>query len=341
MPKLILHAGFAKTGSSTIQAAIRQNFRQLRKNGIYVLGDKLEFPTGRVCPTLPLWFLEEADKNFGEGETLTKKVEQTLDRLEESDALLITAENLSRPSVARLFAGVDSAFNVQIIYYMRPQFDWIPSAWKQWGMKAGISVDDYVKHSLKHKRPFYLESLRSWENAVPEASIVVRPLKPPYLQGGDLVTDFFDFVGLKDFSPLASNVRTNPSLDFSLLYLLSSKHKKFFQNAHDNRITDALLRKIPNEYKQTNIDMLSYDQRARIAEFFRQENMEIARDFVRVEDPETFYESFFEPRPTERSYSDVSAEEALTRAFKIIVESFGPDRGTEILSEFVSDLTAQ
>jgi hypothetical protein len=45
--------------------------------------------------------------------------------------------------MAQLFAGLDNQFEVWVIFYLRPQLQWIPSAWKQWGLKKGVPLSDF------------------------------------------------------------------------------------------------------------------------------------------------------------------------------------------------------
>jgi len=93
--------------------------------------------------------------------------------------------------MAPLFAGLDNEFEVDVIFYLRPQFQWIPSAWKQWELKRGMSLNDFVAHCINTGRPRFKLGIETWRPALPSAALHVRLLIPELLTGRDPAGDFF------------------------------------------------------------------------------------------------------------------------------------------------------
>jgi hypothetical protein len=93
--------------------------------------------------------------------------------------------------MAPLFAGLDSEFEVSVIFYLRPQFQWIPSAWKQWDLKSGMSLSDFVSQCINTGRPWFKLGIDAWRRVLPSATLHVRFLIPELLTGGDPARDFF------------------------------------------------------------------------------------------------------------------------------------------------------
>src|SRR5215470_5626911 len=133
--RLLIHAGFAKCGSASIRTALFQNFRKLQKENVFVFDKDLKL--ARTADDLigtPIWSLEQAKER---AEDLTSRliaeIAPSLKRKGDHLAIL-SAENLANPGMADLFARTDSQCHVSVIFYLRPQLQWIPSAWKQWGL---------------------------------------------------------------------------------------------------------------------------------------------------------------------------------------------------------------
>lgn len=91
------------------------------------------------------------------------------------------------------------------------------------------------------------------------------------LAGGNPVQDFFNLLGLSEKSYEFESEARNPSLDVSVLHVLS-KNPHLFSDVHDNSLTLPLTRVLSKKFRSTNIQMLSAEQEASIEECFRDEN---------------------------------------------------------------------
>jgi hypothetical protein len=268
----------------------------------------------------PIWSLEDA-RNKAENLTsrLTDEIAAGAKRKPHHLAIL-SAENLANPGMAELFAGLDREFDVRVVFFVRPQMQWIPSAWKQWGMKTGVSLGDFVSECIEKHRPSFRAGIDVWKNALPAAEIHVRFLIKELLAGGSPAQDFFQVIGLSPGGYKIETERRNPSLDVSVLHVLS-KNPQLFSDIHDNHLTLALTRALPEKFRSTNIRMLSAEQEARIEQHFREENLWLLQTYCGGKDVDHIYRTCFMPGKDELRYSDLSDTDLINRCLGILLES--------------------
>jgi len=318
--RIIIHAGFAKCGSSSIQAALIHNFARLQKDGVSLFGKELRIAHTSVDLGVPLWFLEHAKEK---GEPLAQRLSDEIASLRpgNGDRIgILSAENLSRPEMAPLFAGLDSRLEVSLVFYLRPQLEWIPSAWKQWGLKRGLSLSDFVSHCIRTCRPPFKLSIDTWRSVLPAATVHVRFLIPELLIGRNPAGDFFDLIGLSQDRYAIGEEPRNPSLDFSILHVLS-KNPHLFSSIHDNKLMRRLMRALPAKFQSTNIQMLSREEGARIEESFRDENLWLLNTYCSGIDVDHIYRTYFMPQEAEARYSSMTDLDLIYRCLGIILES--------------------
>jgi hypothetical protein len=324
--RLLIHAGFAKCGSASIRTALFQNFRKLQKDNVFVFDKNLTIArTAADLIGTPIWCLEQARKH---SENLTRRLNAEIAPLLERKGhhAILSAENLANPGMADLFAGLDSQCDVSVILYLRPQLQWIPSAWKQWGLKMGASLSDFVAQCIDTRTPAFKRDIESWKSTLPAANIHVRFLIPDLMAGGNPVQDLFNLLGLSEKQYAFESEARNPSLDVSVLHVLS-KNPHLFSDVHDNRLMLALTRALPKEFRSTNIEMLSADQEVRIEECFRDENQWLLNTYCRNADVDRIYRTFFMPRKADARYSDMTESELIYRCLGIILESIASGSG--------------
>lgn len=317
--RIIIHAGFAKCGSTSIQAALFHNFARLQKDGVSLFGKELRIAHAPADLGVPLWFLEAAREK---GEPLAQRLSDEIASVAgPGDRVgILSAENLSRPNMAAVFAGLDNLVDVSLVFYLRPQLEWIPSAWKQWGLKKGMSLSDFVSHCIQIRRPPFKLGIETWKSVLPAAKIHVRFLIPELLICGNPAQDFFHLAGLLlDNYDIGKEPR-NPSLDFSILHVLS-KNPHLFSDIHDNRLIKGLMRTLPAKFQSTNVQMLSREEEARIEESFRDENLWLLKTCGSGIDVDHIYRTYFTPKEAEARYSSMTDLDLIYRCLGIILES--------------------
>jgi len=318
--RIVIHAGFGKCGNASIRAALFQNFRKLQKHNVLIFDKDLRI--ARSAANLvgtPIWSVERARKK---AENLTQRLGSELAAVSRRKAdyvAILSAENLSNPGMAELFAGLDSQFEVCVVFYVRPQLQWIPSAWKQWGLKTGIPLGDFVSQCVEAHRPSFRSGIESWESALPGAKLHVRFLVLELLRGGNPAQDFFHVLGLSEDEYDVENDPRNPSLDFSVLHVLS-KNPQLFSDVHDNSLMLALTRALPKKFRSTNIQMLSAEEEARIEECFRHENLWLLKTYCSGTDVDRIYRTYFTPQKAEARYSDMTDVDLTYRCLGTILE---------------------
>ena len=327
--RLLIHAGFAKCGSASIRTALFQNFRRLQKDNVFVFDKDLKIArTAADLIGTPIWSLERARKH---SENLTRKLSaetaQLLKRKGDSIAIL-SAENLANPGMADLFAGLDSQCDVSIVFYLRPQLQWIPSAWKQWGLKTGASLNDFVAQCIETRTPAFRRDIESWKSTFPAANIHVRFLIPELLSAGSPAQDFFDLLGLSEKGYVFESEVRNPSLDVSVLHVLS-KNPHLFSDIHDNRLMLALTRALPKEFRSTNVEMLSVEQETKIEECFRDENRWLLNTYCNDAVVDRIYRTHFMPHEADARYSNMTESELIHRCLGVILESIASSGGQD------------
>jgi hypothetical protein len=344
--RLFIHAGFAKCGSASIRTALFQNFRKLQKDNVFVFDKDLKLArTAADLIGTPIWCLEQARKH---SENLTRRLSAEIAPLlkrKRDHLAILSAENLANPGMADLFTGLDSQCDVSVFFYIRPQLQWIPSAWKQWGLKMGTSLSDFVSQCVDTRTPAFRRDIESWKSALPAANTHVRFFFPELLAGGNPAQDFFDLLGLSQKEYAFESEARNPSLDVSILHALS-KSPHLFSDVHDNRLMLALTRALPKEFRSTNVEMLSEEQEGRIEECFRDENRWLLNTYCGDADVDRIYRTHFIPRKADVRYSDMTESELIYRCLGIILEAMASsggrnDSGKKRNQTFDSDLAEE
>ena len=319
--RLIIHAGFAKCGSASIRTALFQNFRKLHKHNVFVFDKNLRIARSpEDLIGTPIWVLEQARKK---SENLTQRLGDeiaSVSRRKADHLAILSAENLANPGMAELFADLDQQFELCVVFYLRPQLQWIPSAWKQWGLKQGVSLGDFVSKCIETHRPGFRLGIEIWERTLPGAKFHVRFVIPELQIGGNPAQDFFNLLGPGQHNYHIESEPRNPSLDVSLLHVLS-KNPHLFSDVHDNSLMLALTQALPKKFRSTNIQMLSPEQEVRIEECFRDENLWLLKTYCSGTDVDRIYRTYFTPRKAELRYSDMSDIDLIYRCLGIILES--------------------
>jgi hypothetical protein len=223
-------------------------------------------------------------------------------------------------------AGLDSQCDVSVIFYLRPQLQWIPSAWKQWGLKMGAPLSDFVAQCIDTRTPAFRRDIESWKSTLPAANIHVRFFIPELLAGGNPAQDFFNLLNLSQQEYRFESEARNPSLDVSVLHVLS-KNPHLFSDVHDNSLTLGLTRALSKKFRSTNIQMLSAEQEARIEECFRDENRWLLKTYCSDRDVDRIYQAHFMPRKADARYSDMTESELIYRCLGIVLESIASSGG--------------
>ncbi len=241
-PRLFLHIGAGKAGSSAIQHALKENAAALRAQGVIVpdsgLGDGPSIDGQHV-----LFFsrLEPIDDH--KVEYVTRKLD--LQRLAVEPpplAVVVSAENLiNRRDLARLFRPARDLFDIEVIVYIRRQDDFLIAAWNQWHFKTDEPFRSWCDR-VKGREANWDNLIKPWEETLEGVQYTVRVYDRQRLVRGDVVADFFDAIGV-DPHGLVGVGSANPDVNRSVNEIamrVAARNPSHFQDVHDNRFREFL-----------------------------------------------------------------------------------------------------
>jgi hypothetical protein len=219
MPKIILHIGRHKTGSTSLQKFCDRNREQLKSNGIYYPDlDGSNFGHHQ----LPIAVAKSKGCTYDELISLNevKSIRAELSVVKES-IILISSEafqNISPESVRDVFHDYD----VEVVVYLRDQCSYLSSAYAQRVQASNevISLEAYY-NSFFSGLADYQKFLNDWESVFP-GKIKVSVFDKSQMIGEDVVVDFFErhlainnFTLQQDF--LFEQEDANPSISVNTL----------------------------------------------------------------------------------------------------------------------------
>lgn len=241
-PRLFLHIGAGKAGSSAIQHALNENAAALRAQGVIVpdsdLGD------GPSIDGQHVRFFSRLDPiDDAKIECVTRKL--SLQRLAVQPppiAVVVSAENLlNRRDLARLFRPSRDLFDIEVIVYIRRQDDFFVAAWNQWHFKTNETFRSWCDR-MKGREANWDNLIRLWEETLEGVRYTVRVYDRKRLVRGDVVADFFDTIGVNAHGLVGvgtANASVNRSFN-EIAMRVAGRNPSHFQDVHDNRFREFL-----------------------------------------------------------------------------------------------------
>jgi hypothetical protein len=180
------------------------------------------------------------------------------------DTLILSCEgwgqNPQRLTDDCIFA--DDAFHVEVLAYVRPQLEWINSAWWQWGAWTALPAGQWIN---RQRRMAQWDALaRQWAAKPWVKKIDVR------LIDGDVVQDFMHYLGFQ----VPAQPRVNQSLPGILLRVLQH-NRQLRAGPHDSAIDFVLARHLQLDAGGTPW-ILGPRKVEELLAFFRHENEQLA-----------------------------------------------------------------
>lgn len=269
---LFLHIGHPKAGSTTLQSFLIENWSYLHASGFAMPQSDFSPATPEAPPQNVLWSLEKMRE--------TRDISPLRAWLKHPEnhgrKLILSSENLTHPEWPELFATLKDHVDIRLIYYLRRQDTLFIAAWRQWGLKRGLSLNELIKRRIQNHQPNYASILEAWEKTGMISDCHARFTSPEFLHSGNLVSDFANFLGF-DHTKCKDVPDQNTSHDARLLMFLN-RHSYLFDGPHD----DTLLNLLPSG-KSNKVPMtLSRAQFLTVQNAFEANNQEILRKY----DPE-------------------------------------------------------
>ena len=200
MTELILHVGMGKTGTSSIQAALKQNSDVLMAQGVSYLGmwfgdissDFIGYDGQEKM------FSSSAEEMFDHANALAaaldvRKKELGIDRFIISNESMFGNVGTLIPFVKRL----SDLLSVKVVAYARNPVDWLPSAYNQWAVyhkNVEGPIPDYEPTARRLINTY--NGLILWARGIPD-QFSIRT----FHKGLDVISDFSSFCGIEIDNP--------------------------------------------------------------------------------------------------------------------------------------------
>lgn len=210
-PKLIIHVGAGKTGSSSIQATLNANIDALDQAGIHYFGLALErnlngerFPWQSIAQFNKLLTPDSPEALDQYVKQLTAVLLSELATLEErgytaaiwsNEALMFQNEVTIHAAKQALEAG----YEVEIIAYLRRHDNWAKSAYAQWGIKHK-TYEGPLKTFEQWRESFHVAFapyVLTWQTHFAERFNLRN-----FDEIGDVSVDFLTQIGAADLTPV-------------------------------------------------------------------------------------------------------------------------------------------
>lgn len=232
-PRLVVHIGAGKCGSSAIQQFLAVNAGSLAGDGFLVPGRYLQ-PDTEGCGQ-HLAYFEEGIVTPGFAGEVTARLAALHDHAVEHGrrAVVVSAENLINPKgFVDLFTPARELFDITIVAYVRRQDDFVISAWQQWQIKQH---DDFWAYYGRHRGGVnWHRQLEPWRCNYGRSAMVVRRYSSDALVDGDVVADFCSIIGA-DHTRHRRPARANRSLHERFNPMIARYRRELFSSIHDNR----------------------------------------------------------------------------------------------------------
>ena len=324
MTTLVLHIGWPKTGTSSLQAFCRANQRKLAKHGVLYPKSYLQGVGHHLIPTALMREEQRrgrrdlADTGDLDINAIADSITSEIDGHANIDAAIISSERFMTleddqvESIREAF----SHYSLKVIFYLRRQDLFAKSIYAQ---NLRVLRDVPAKNILKHRILNYRERLAPWENNFSADEMILVPFESSqWAQGLEL--DFLARLGLSTDAGYTVKKPANERLSWTALEYLN-KHLKpeFGSKRYWAAITilDKYSRRYPGDRDQDS--PYSPQTRRDLLERFRPDNDYLADRYFAgktlFQDPEPDLNEAW------RAYSGLDAAE--TRRLNALFGRFG------------------
>lgn len=194
--KLIFHIGMGKTGTSSIQQALRSNSAQLAQQKASYLGlwfDAIDPDYLGIEGQEKFFALDPAKMRLAADRFGAALLERS--RNSSTETFLLSNENIFAsgpvldPFLRRL---LENGIEVSLIAYLRNPVSWLPSAYTQWGVYHKTAPGPIKPYEARARELIgQYEGIRFWLDGYGDRLIVRQ-----FEKGVDVVQDFGEAVGL-------------------------------------------------------------------------------------------------------------------------------------------------
>jgi len=191
--KLFLHAGMAKTGTTSIQSGLLTNRKELAKLGFYYPTDILRH--------------HQVSRHFKGVRRFDHEISEFVKDVESTDchSVVISSEMFERmpPAGWQEFKDVFNAFDIHVVIYLRRQADVMVSMYSELVKKHALSstFDTFIKSDLRLNLLDYKDVIERLVTAFGAGNITARLFSKEALIEQDPFLDFLHTIGAQALEP--------------------------------------------------------------------------------------------------------------------------------------------
>ena len=316
-PRLILHIGSPKTGSTAIQWFLHKNRKVLAGSGVNFIR------AGRRANAHNLVLQARRNGTLPQVmDEITAEIHSQPQMTHILSAEMYFAARIA-PAIADHLPG-DIRTNTTVVAYIRRQDKFIEALYKQRVKTNRYHGDATSFLDVKAKTARYSGILGAYAAAFDPVRMVVRPFERPHFPEGDVIRDFCRILGLSDTDPFIYPVATaNATLSHEVSHLLALIARSTTINTKDiiRHLSD---RSEPDAFGSN--DCYTLDQRRAVFERYAEDN-ELVRRLYCPDLPALFNTDDLAPGA---EITAPSAEEKLARTL----------RAQEIVFDAIAELRA-
>ncbi|WP_146190595.1 hypothetical protein [Marinicauda salina] len=242
-PKLVLHIGHSKCGSTAIQRYLLSNQHKLAAQGCYLFGADLRVGKEGPVKGVPNAIIDDKTN----WDAAAEHVRDAAALAGPGERFVLTAEALGQPRQAEFVSKFIHAYDVKLIHYIRRQDDWCYSAWKQWQLKRGVRLHDWVDRCVDKLLPSYAKTFQSYRDiGIGVEEYRLKVLDSVFLGAWGLLGDFCSDaeIDATGFNPIPGYL--NPNFDRALLDVFRAS-PFLFEDQHDNRPFNWVQERVSDE----------------------------------------------------------------------------------------------
>lgn len=317
---IFVHVGTQKTGSTSIQAFLSTQQKELYKRGInFVKAGRNRDAHNKIAIT----------EKRGDVAPILHEVLQEIER-HDGFINVLSSEMFFRHSLSQ---ALDQHWPQQIkdrvrpIAYIRRQDKFLEAMYKQ-ALKNGRfkgSPEEFIIR--KGDSIFYSSVLDRFAEVFGKNAMIVRPFEPANFPDGNIVSDFASHIGI-DVKDEITDLpkKSNPTLSYEVSYLLGIL----------NQSTDVNTRQIIRYLSQNPVegairsgDCYSYDQRKDILHRCSADNAYVLKEYCSELD-RLFDETDLDANSEEQMRSDGERLQFLNQGIRAVLKGIGATHTTSL-----------
>ncbi|MEL6550239.1 MAG: hypothetical protein AAFQ54_08320 [Pseudomonadota bacterium] len=306
--RLILHLGTPKTGTTSLQNVLVAEEDALAGAGLrYVKTCRAAINHNRLVMQL--------SKGGSTADRVTRRLHREIAGAQEPSILISTEIGYGIRPTQMLFTALgDWAGSAEIIVYVRRQ-DLLLEAMAKQKLKSGHyrgSLEAFI--ATRRRGGNYMTYIREVQRRIPGVRITCRPYDRGTLLDGDVITDFWQFLGLGELpraKGLSDPVNVTPCRELAI----ALSEQDFATPQHRRKVISAIQAARPDLFKSK--DILTAQERRALQEGYREENRALGA--FCCHDLEALFNDDVDYEAESRPIKDPAEREAVLQAAKAAV----------------------